>query len=284
MKSLVGKMNNITILDACTIINILHIDDEDDFLFKQLRDMQIFLPQIVMEEVYKNRRKEKVDESKEHQIDKNIGILNSNIYEVDKTSNDEIITRVKDFAKHIKKENGELYATALALKLSRDLNNRVFFYTDDYPARQEFEDFFEYQQIGYIQDSVDLLVYLYRLKNSDFFPKKKLQNYLSLLSIEYSKEQKKIVDIAEAYKQKFDSVQNRRKDKALFSAIDGIIDGFYTGKNSYEEGVRFFRNNKGKISAIDKVLQVMVENEFPKIPAKVKITLTRMNNCDIIQI
>ena len=270
--------------------------------------MQIFLPQIVMEEVYKNRRKEKVDESKEHQIDKNIGILNSNIYEVDKTSNDEIITRVKDFAKHIKKENGELSATTLALKLSRDLNNRVFFYTDDYPARQEFKDFFEYQQIGYIQDSVDLLVYLYRLKTSDFFPKKKLQNYLSLLSIEYSKEQKKIVDILETLREKIElniALNNNLSTSDRLSGYiltlicgalidfgielaciegDGIIDGFYTGKNSYEEGVRFFRNNKGKISAIDKVLQVMVENEFPKIPAKVKITLTRMNNCDIIQI
>ena len=283
MKSLVGKMNSITILDACTIINILHIDDEDDFLFKQLKKLHIFLPQIVMDEVYKNLRKEKVDGKKGHQIDKNIGILNSNIYEVDKASNDEIITVVKGFVNHIKKENGELYATALALKLSRDFNNRVFFYTDDYPARQEFEDFFEFQQIGHIQDSVDLLVYLYRLKKSEFFPKKKLQNYLSLLSIEYSKEQKEIVDIAETYKQKFDSVQSRRKDRALFSAIDGIIDGFYTGNKSYEEGVRFFRGNKGKIPEMDKLLQTMVENELPKIPAKVKMTFAHMNNCDIIQ-
>lgn len=283
MKSLVGKMNSITILDACTIINILHIDDEDDFLFKQLKKLHIFLPQIVMDEVYKNLRKEKVDGKKGHQIDKNIGILNSNIYEVDKASNDEIITVVKGFVNHIKKENGELYATALALKLSRDFNNRVFFYTDDYPAKQEFEDFFEFQQIGHIQDSVDLLVYLYRLKKSEFFPKKKLQNYLSLLSIEYSKEQKKIVDIAETYKQKFDSVQSRRKDRALFSAIDGIIDGFYTGNKSYEEGVRFFRDNKGKIPEMDKFLQTMVENELPKIPAKVKMTFAHMNNCDIIQ-
>ena len=43
-------MKPIVVLDACTILNLLRIDDETDFLLKQLKSWTLCLPQTVYNE------------------------------------------------------------------------------------------------------------------------------------------------------------------------------------------------------------------------------------------
>jgi len=287
MKSLVGKMNNITILDACTIINILHIDDEDDFLFKQMKQLDIFLPPVILEEVDKNRRKKQVDESKEHQIDRNFPQLYAYNENIDDYEKDGTLELIKEFTEHTKKENGELLATALALKLSREWNTKVFFYTDDFPAHKEFADYFGFQQIGQIQDSVDLLIFLYRLNKAEVFPKQKLQQYLSMLSAEYNLLSKKIVDAAEEYKLNHVSLQNKKQNKNLYYAIDAIIQGFYNiDSNSFKKGIDFFRTHTQIIKEIDEIIcNYSFDNIWDmEICKKIRCVLSYMNKYDIVQL
>ena len=274
------------ILDACTIINILRIDDEDDFLFKQIQQLEIRLPKIILEEANKNRRKRRDDESKEHQIDQNISLLYACYENLDEYKKDGTIKSIIEFSQHTKKENGELCATALALKLSREWNTRVYFYTDDFPAKKEFADYFGYQQIGHIQDSVDLLVFLYRLNEPYVFPKQRLQQYLSLLSAEYIVSFKKMVDAAKEYKQKHTSPHEKKRDRELYFAIENVISGFYNVEPvSFKKGIDFFKAHKGKSKEIDEIISEYSSDSMwdIEICKKIRGVLAHMNKYEIIQ-
>lgn len=281
-------MNNygFAILDACTIINILHIDDEDDFLFKQIQQFKIRLPEIILKEANINWRKKRVDDSKEHQIDQNISLLYACYENLDEYEKDGTIDKIKEFSRHTKKENGELYATALALKISRDENVRVYFYTDDFPAKEEFGGYFDYQQIGQIQDSVDLLVFLYRMNTPQVFSKHMLQQYLSLLSAEYNVLCKRIVGAAEGYKQKHSSPKERKGDKELYYAIEKVISGFYSvDPVLFKKGIDFFKTHKGKNKEIDEIISEYTSDSIwdIEICEKIKGVLTYMSKYDIVQ-
>lgn len=58
-------MKHPVILDACTIINLLRIDEEDEFLFKSLMSLDLNIASIVYEEVNDNIKKNSLsDEQK----------------------------------------------------------------------------------------------------------------------------------------------------------------------------------------------------------------------------
>lgn len=50
-------MKHPVILDVCTIINLLRIDGEDEFLFRTLKSLNLNIANIVYEEVNNNIRK-----------------------------------------------------------------------------------------------------------------------------------------------------------------------------------------------------------------------------------
>lgn len=60
----------------------------------------------------------------------------------------------------------------------------VILYTDDFPAKKEFSNLFNLQQIGKIEDSVDLLLFLYWFK--DDFTIQRLKDKLRDLISEYN--------------------------------------------------------------------------------------------------
>lgn len=194
-------MSNICcLLDACTVINLIHIDEED-FLLKKLEKVNYTLNSVVFDEVKKNvflplDKGNQQKYSDKNTIEEKRKSINQvlPVFQGKKNDNESLLKdlgadyfeRIKNATKHTKKLNGELYSSAYALYLSRINSEKIFFYTDDYPAKEQFSAFFDYQQIGQIKDSVDLLILLYWLDDS--FNEKQLDKALSSLYSQYATE------------------------------------------------------------------------------------------------
>lgn len=185
------------LLDACVAINLIHISD-DDFLLKKLNKLEIHIDDSVFNEIRLNVF-ERVDSkgskyvNKEElanirkTIDQKLTFFRSkknNTEELLNNTGRDYFTKIKEITAYAKKINGELCSTAYALYLSRLNEKKIFFYTDDYPAKEYFLPFFEYQQIGQIKDSVDLLILLFWLDEN--FTEQQLDNTLSELYSQYT--------------------------------------------------------------------------------------------------
>lgn len=194
------------ILDACSVVNLINIDDESDYLIKKLKNCNIFLCQKVFKEVNKSvyekleKRKnyEKISKELENNlrsdIEKKLTYFRRHQVFDETISHDlkpDIFHKVHELTGY-HKENGEFFSTVLALYLSRESFIKVFFYTDDYPAHSEFSKFYFLQQIGYIEDTSDLLLLLYRIDEN--FKKRDLIKILSSLYSEYISQVKILSD------------------------------------------------------------------------------------------
>jgi len=189
------------VFDACSIINLIHIDD-NDFLFKRMKKLGFVICEKVHKEIQNNIFSNLLFNENDNEIRKEIEIkltklkshIRSNKDILDDNGND-YFNFVKEFTQY-NRENGEFYSVALTLELSRWNENKMFFVTDDYKAKYQFSNFFSYQQIGHIEDSCDFLVFLYWLNNG--YNIIKLKRYLRDLLILYRSEisifQKKIRD------------------------------------------------------------------------------------------
>lgn len=189
-------------LDACTIINLIHID-EDEFLLNKLDNLNYFIPEEVFNEV-KRKVKFKIDElfrrkelSKEDyrnylsKIDSYLLRFRGKIIS-NQSITDELgvyyYDSIKKIASYKKEVNGELISASCALYYSRILLSKILFFTDDFIAKDDFKDFFLYQQIGQIKDTVDLIILLYWLeieKDKIAFSSTDLSKYLNNLFVEY---------------------------------------------------------------------------------------------------
>lgn len=269
-------MNHIVcILDACSIINLIHID-EDDYLIKRLNNnIEYYLCQKVFREVNKNVYNRINNLSKERRIKKNE--LNNKRDEINKILNvfrrnqkhdsemkhelgDGFFDEVQELTNYSKK-NGEFYSTALALYLSRFkliknsqsdfVSTKVFFHTDDYPAKNDFKSFFLYQQIGYIEDTADLLLLLFRLDDS--FNKTQLDRFLSNLFSEYAPEVSSLEKRLRELKAELSI--SLRKDRNFTYNLNQLIDKLslfdFKGIN---ENADFFFNQRKKYSSVCKLI------------------------------
>lgn len=175
------------ILDACTLINLLHID-EDEFLLKKLKKLNFCITPKVLKEIGDNAyEKVKIKPPKERDdyhkyLDAQIALLRTNqVHEDDFLLTEEEMEQVLGYTKR----NGEFHSVRLAFSISRMDEKKVFFITDDQPAKQFFQPFLLFHQVGYIEDSVDLLTLFYWL-NEDF-RKVHYLDFLSRLRSEYAK-------------------------------------------------------------------------------------------------
>jgi hypothetical protein len=239
------------ILDACTILNLLRID-EDDILLKMLFQYNISISEKVLSEVRCNKgMKFKTNENKyfEEKI--------SRFYPFS-FSDDELkkklggkFNEISSFCNYLKKENGELFSTALALFQSRSNKAQYYFYTDDFPAKETFSNFFEYQQIGKIQDSVDLLLFLFwtnkKFSHNDF------KRFLSSLLNEEFKELKELHGKLQTIKDNLPI--NLRKDKSFVKNFSSLLNALQTYKfDSINSSLDFFGKNKRKYKVINTLL------------------------------
>lgn len=222
-------MSHPVILDACTIINLLRIDDEnEEFLYKHIIGLNLHVAKKVHDEVKMNFNKNPLPENQQQYIDRCIVRLYNDLIPQKKIyTNEDIIKNItrklfnelKAYGdKTYQKENGELYSTALGLIVSRSEDDKIWFYTDDKPATEYFMPYFCYQQIGTIMDTVDLLIYLYW--TSPDFDKKRLEKYLQDLYSDINQPLKNMINEVERIK---NSLSNNR----LQRNVNDLINSYY---------------------------------------------------------
>jgi|APTNR8051073442_1049403.scaffolds.fasta_scaffold00930_5 hypothetical protein len=174
------------ILDACTLINLLHID-EDEFLLKRLKKLRIKIAPKVFEEVLGNAY-QKIKRLPNEEKNSYQKYLDSQIaqFRVFLSKESDFLLPEEDMEKILgySKKNGEFHSTRLAFSISRMEETKVFFVTDDQPAKSFFQPIFQFHQVGYVEDNVDLLTLLYWL--NDDFKKNHFSNFLSKLYSEYA--------------------------------------------------------------------------------------------------
>jgi len=225
----------IIVLDAHTIIYLINsgIIYDEDFVFSLLKknNFKIVLSEKVMEEARRNAKylinREKTQEQKngnfrkdkfiekESLIDKKIEAYRSFVM-LDSMIKQELgndffkkVTKLSDY----KKNNGEFYSAALSLYLSRRQARQLTFYTDDAPAQKALSVFFRDQQIGKIEDSVDLLVLLFWI--DPVFNENKMINYLTELRSQLRVEIRLLEKSVKHYKNRYP----RRKHSQLFKLL-----------------------------------------------------------------
>lgn len=226
-------MSHPVILDACTIINLLRIDDEnEEFLYNHIIGLNLHVAKKVHDEVKKNFNKNPLPENQQQYIDRCIVRLYNDLTPQNKIYTDEDI--IKNISKKLfdelktygdktyQKENGELYSTALGLIVSRSEDDKIWFYTDDKPATEYFMPYFCYQQIGTIMDTVDLLIYLYW--TSSDFDKKRLEKYLQDLYSDINQPLKNMINEVERINNNF---SNNHINKGLQRNVSDLINGYY---------------------------------------------------------
>jgi hypothetical protein len=273
-------MNHPIILDACTIINLLRIDDEDDeFLYKKMVSLNLYLTESVYKEINLNYNKNDISSKREEYIKmciNNLYIILSQkqrLYNdqaiIDNISN-EVFNELKRYSGHKKKDNGELLSTALGLLVSRKELNRVYFYTDDIRAKEQFMPYYAFQQIGTILDSVDLLTFLFWC-NQDF-GERQLSKYLSELWSDICQPLRLMVGEIEKIRNGFSSIECR--DRQLEKNVNQLIDGYYKFDiKRMMESVDYFTSNKKNI----KIKQVIdkYSSNIILCPLMYKIKKTR---------
>lgn len=254
-------MSNITcVLDACSIINLIHID-EDDILIKRLKYLNIIICERVFKEVKSNAYKRlTIDQtiSKEDKknyikiIDQKINIFRKyQVFDnviINDLGND-FIDQVKELSKY-SKNNGELYSSALSLYKSRLESTKLFFHTDDFPAKDEFSSFFATQQIGHIEDTSDLLLLLYSL--DDNFKNKELEELLSKLQFQYTSQ----ISILTKKLREYQVPRGLLKDFAFRKNLSYLIDGLSNYNFDRVYKIKdFFINNRRKYKVISDLLK-----------------------------
>jgi len=244
------------ILDACTVINLIHIDDDNELLISSLSSLDIYISEKVFKEVNQNVY-DKIEKLRKNEkprvidiklikkaIDQKLSVFRGNQVlddEIEKDFGKNYFSQIKDLTNY-QKLNGEFYSTALAIYLSRLNDVKVFFHTDDTPAREEFKLLFKHQQIGYIEDTADLLVLLSRISNK--ISPSVLDNALSDLASEYATE----VTILE---KKLKSYQMPAKDIRRMKFIKSKLDLLINKLSAHDfsgigELYDFFKKNKSK--------------------------------------
>lgn len=260
------------VLDTCTILNLLRIDD-DEFLYKKLIKLKINICQSVFEEANRNVKTKTFSDDQRQYISSRTPQLIPFIIKCEEQFEKEYKACIQEFCNY-KKENGEFYSTLISLYLCRQEHCRLCFYTDDYPAKRVFDSFFNYQQIGIIGDTIDLLVLLY-WSNPDF-NQQKLEKYLQNLLSEFATPFKKFQN--QFMEKKHTWILSHLKDKKLIENLNEIEDGLK--KLDFEKittGIAFFRDNIRSHREINTFLDGYSEiNLSGYMVLKIKETVNRL--------
>lgn len=243
-------MAPLVVLDACTILNLLRIDDEDsDFLLKLIMNWRVCLPETVFKESKLHVRSDFYTKEKNDHIQ----IVVNREFDYRKTMDsiikkdlDDDFERIIQFSGHNKRENGELYCVALALVKSREEEELVSIYTDDYKAIEEFLELCHYHRIGEWGDTLDLLTLLYWLTPETVFQNSLYYSFLENLRAEYNHQLKDVADAIDGYLEQ--KKKSRCSDRDLLGNLNKIVVGYRRSDVAQmDEGVRFFQEgNKYK--------------------------------------
>ncbi len=181
----------IAYLDTCTILNLLQINYDDEYIkYLQKTFEDIKLTPKVFEELNDHKHDNVIDTSLNEVIDSLIHNHIKQHIEWNDYRDSLKFTKIKNIKNF--KENGESHSISFSLKDSRFGENdfgeillKTHFISDDLPAKNEFEHFFSINVIGQILNSIDLMT-VFWLKQ--FISKNELIKYCQSLKLLYCKD------------------------------------------------------------------------------------------------
>ncbi len=268
------------ILDACTLINIFRID-EDEILYSHLQSYNIKIAETVLNEVKKNIYKNGWSKEIHDRIDKylpDLALYVEHNNDIISNFKEEDCDEIKKFTHH-SKSDGEFYSLLLSLYLSRYEMTHVNLYTDDKPATDQFSEYFMFQQLGLLGDSVDLILYMFC--HSDKFSEINLKRFLEKLRSEYNIRARVFVQHIEEYRSKID---NTKPNKNIIAILDRVIYNYHNGeyvkmydaidelerssKKEIRQIIRKYRPNSSSsyiINKTNRILSIMARYKIFKI-------------------
>lgn len=257
-------MKPLIVLDACTILNLLRIDDENDFLLKQIKNWKVCLPSTVLKETKLHVRSDFYTKEKNEHIfliiNQEFDQRKTSDIDIKKDLSDEGFDKVVKFCGHKKRENGELYCVALALVKSREENDSVTLYTDDYKATEEFRDFYRYHCIGNMGDTLDLLTRLYWSTPEKDFQYSVYRAFLENLRAEYNHQLNTVAEAIDVYLN--EKKKGKCKDRDLLENLNNIIVGYRKANMiQMEIGIHFFQ----KGSRYNDVKKIVADVDIHKV-------------------
>lgn len=275
-------MNTPIVIDACSLINLLRIDEDDNFLYKHLKSLDVHISETVYNEIKSNIFKNAISETDAKRIKALLPLFPTAFKlhqdeDIKKDVGIQYFEQIFSYTGHSKKYNGELISSVLALVLSRYEESIVCFFSDDFPAKNEFSQFFSIQQIGLIEDSIDLLLMLHWSKSN--FSRKKLESILSDLRAEYNRTQNTFVKEIVALKTNF------KKSDATRKIIEDIEDSFYFSRDiaKYEKSLRSIEGVNNK--KVKKCLSAFSNlSKQPKLAQKATLVLQELKKMDIYKL
>lgn len=182
-----NKIETDYLLDACSIVNLLHIDEEEVIL-KTLAEFNFRICKKVSEELQKNafikfKRINPYPQGKHKLIEIKLNYFRERIH-----YNEDYLEMIEEVSNqtNYSKLNGELLSVVLSFFLNTYEYKTVVFVTDDYPAKTHFSPYYDNYGIGSLEDTVDLLNSMYN--HSKSFSRNDLKKFLSSLYSEYATE------------------------------------------------------------------------------------------------
>ena len=268
------------ILDACTLINIFRID-EDEILYSHFQSYNIKIAETVLNEVKKNIYKNGWSKEIHDRIDKylpDLALYVEHNNDIISNFKEQDCDEIKKFTHH-SKSDGEFYSLLLSLYLSRYEMTHVNLYTDDKPATDQFSEYFMFQQLGLLGDSVDLILYMFC--HSDKFSEINLKRFLEKLRSEYNIRARVFVQHIEEYRSKID---NTKPNKNIIAILDRVIYNYHNGeyvkmydaidelerssKKEIRQIIRKYRPNSSSsyiINKTNRILSIMARYKIFKI-------------------
>lgn len=150
-------------LDTCTILNLLQINYDDEYIKHLVKSFEeIKLTPIVFEELGSNKFVNVIDDSHKEVLG-NV-IFNQIQKYVDYSNSDDTLAFTKKHNSECFKDNGESHSVSYSVKLSRFGKNdfgdnllKTHFISDDAPAQKDFNHFYQINVVGQILNSIDLM-------------------------------------------------------------------------------------------------------------------------------
>jgi len=215
----------IFILDACSAINLLHIfKGEDEIIESIFAKNKIEITKKVNEEVDRNifDNKNISNNNNGLQIKQNIRNIKNRVLNI--SLNEDIesqnyLNKITDYTKF----NGEFYSTALALNLNRLENDYVYFVSDDIPAHNEFQDFFNDNKIGSIITTADFLFRYFLIEDNSTLISNSLLNLKKEYLIQFKSFELEIKELEK-------NMSKNKKDKYILSSLLYLVKDIHIDK------------------------------------------------------
>lgn len=122
-------MNTPIVIDACTLINLLRIDEDNNFLYKRLTSLDIHISETVYNEFKANLFKNAIDDADKERLSVIFSLPGFDHHKDDdikKNLGKNWVDKIVSYVGHTKKANGELFSSLLAL--SNNVRMQLFIF------------------------------------------------------------------------------------------------------------------------------------------------------------